>query len=330
MKKTRLVTPSIQSLDPGLLILEAVAKSPDPVALGDLTDLLGIDRSSVFRLANTLKRRGFLANPNGAQRLRARSRRLEALAELRLEQDADQFSHEHLKTLAVGTGETAHLAIREGSNALFIGHHSSSHQLIVVSGQTGEFVPLYCTAHGKALLADCGERELKAIFGTARLESYTRRTVVSIRELAKQCARLKAEGYVVGDGEYREGVICLAAPIRDQDGIVVASIGISAPVSRMSKELVTASASRVCEVAKAISAGWVETGETDGDRLRAAPVSRVVIPRDAGAAGRRGALCRPERQGWREAYLPRRNDQQRRTALEGGDAAVALPKAGGK
>src|SRR5262245_19942113 len=58
-------TPSIQSLDRGLLILEAVAKSSDPVALSQLTDLLSIDRSSAFRLANTLRRRGFLANPNG-------------------------------------------------------------------------------------------------------------------------------------------------------------------------------------------------------------------------------------------------------------------------
>ena len=65
MKKATLATPSIQSLDRGLFILEAVAKSSDPVALADLTYLLGIDRSSVFRLANTLKRRGFLANPNG-------------------------------------------------------------------------------------------------------------------------------------------------------------------------------------------------------------------------------------------------------------------------
>ena len=52
-------TPSIQSLDRGLLILETVGKSSTPVSLGKLTSILGIDRSSVFRLANTLKRRGF-------------------------------------------------------------------------------------------------------------------------------------------------------------------------------------------------------------------------------------------------------------------------------
>ena len=254
MKKATLATPSIQSLDRGLFILEAVAKRADPVPLGDLTYLLGIDRSSVFRLASTLKRRGFLANPNG------RKDYVLGSSIWRLSRNYDwskmliTFSHEHLKKLAARTHETTHLAVREGKNALFIDHHSSNRQLVAVSGQTGEFAPLYCTAHGKALLADCGARELRSIFGAARLESYTPRTVVSISELAKQCARIKAEGYVVDDGEYRDDVCCVAAPIRDRDGVVVASIGISAPVARMPQELFAASARQVCEVAAAITA----------------------------------------------------------------------------
>ena len=59
-------TPTIQSLDRGLAILEAVAGSPAAVPLKQLTDLIGIDRSSVFRLANTLRKRRFLANPKGS------------------------------------------------------------------------------------------------------------------------------------------------------------------------------------------------------------------------------------------------------------------------
>jgi IclR family acetate operon transcriptional repressor len=58
-------TPPIQSLDRGVLILNTVARSAGPVSLGELTDLLRIDRSSAFRLANTLKRRGFFTYPAG-------------------------------------------------------------------------------------------------------------------------------------------------------------------------------------------------------------------------------------------------------------------------
>src|SRR5258706_13875173 len=70
-RKTTQETPSIQSLDRGLMILESVGKSSSPVSLGYLTGILGIDRSSVFRLANTLKRRGVSppSNPRKEQKL---------------------------------------------------------------------------------------------------------------------------------------------------------------------------------------------------------------------------------------------------------------------
>ncbi len=253
MKRTALETPSIQSLDRGLFILEAVAKSNDPVPLGQLTDLLSIDRSSVFRLANTLKRRGFLANPNG------RKDYILGPSIWRLSRQCDwsnmliTLGHEHLKALATKTGETAHLAIREGKQALFVDHHTSANRIISVSGQTGEFVPLYCTAHGKALLADFGPAELKTIFGNIVFQPHTPRTHKNIEELAVACAKIKADGYAVDDVEFQEEVRCLAAPIRDQDGTVVASIGISAPLTRFDQELCLATAPQVVAIANGIS-----------------------------------------------------------------------------
>jgi DNA-binding IclR family transcriptional regulator len=254
MKKAALETPSIQSLDRGLFILEAVAKSNDPVPLGQLTDLLGIDRSSVFRLANTLRRRGFLANPN------ARKDYILGPSIWRLSRNYDwgrmliTFCHEHLKSLAIRTGETTHLAVREGKQAFFVDHYGSTNQIVVVPGQTGEFAPLYCTAHGKALLADCTEADLKAIFGSMTFHKHTATTIVSIPQLAKACAQIKANGYAFDDLEFKDEVRCLAAPIRDRDGMVVACIGISAPVTRFPKERLAIAAPQVCEAAQAINA----------------------------------------------------------------------------
>ena len=253
MTKSSSQTPSIQSLDRGLFILEAVAKSADPVALGHLTDLLGIDRSSVFRLANTLRRRGFLANPNG------RKDYILGPSIWRLSRKHDwsnvliTFSHEHLKRLAVKTGETTHLALREGRQAFFLDHYHSSSQILVISGQTGEFVPLYCTAHGKALLLDCQMPELKFILGAGPLQSYTPSTIISNRQLAKDLARGKEQDFIVDNEEYVEGVRCLAAPVRDKDGMIIASIGISAPVSRFPQERDASAARQVCDTAKELS-----------------------------------------------------------------------------
>jgi IclR family acetate operon transcriptional repressor len=253
MKKPDLATPSIQSLDRGLVILEAVAKASGPVPLGQLTELLGIDRSSVFRLANTLKRRGFLSNPEGRKDYILGS----SIWRLSRKYDWSKMlitsSHEHLKLLASRTGETTHLAVREGKQTLFIDHQASTNQVIVVPGQTGEFAPLHCTAHGKALLADCGPADLRAIFGAAPLQAYTPRTIVSLSELAKVCVQIHRDGYAFDDAEFREEIRCLAAPIRDKDGVVVASIGISAPQMRFPKERYPIAARQVCDAAQEVT-----------------------------------------------------------------------------
>lgn len=244
-------TPSIQSLDRGLLILEAVGKSAEPVSLGSLAELLGIDRSSAFRLANTLKRRGFLANSSSGRDY------VLGPSVWRLSRQYDwskmlaKVAHEHLKALAAATNETAHLAVREGRKALFIDDVTTSH-VIAISGQTGEYVPLYCTSHGKALLADFEEPDLAKLLGAKQLKSYTKNTIETVRALAAECAQIRASGFASDDSEYLEGVRCVAAPIRDRDRAVIASIGISAPAGRVSKERVKEYAEKVLEAAARI------------------------------------------------------------------------------
>lgn len=221
----------IQSLDRGLIILEAVAKADRAVRLAELRQVLGLHHSSVFRLADTLRRRGFLACPHGSKDY------VLGPAIWRLARDYDWgkmlalVAHEQLQLLARETGETAHLAVRKGRQALFVDHVTADHPL-VVTGRTGELVPLHCTAHGKALLADFSERQLVALMGPGPLKAMTQKTIVSLRELAAACEQIRARGFATDDGEFLDGIRCVAAPIRDRGGVVMASIGISAPLTR--------------------------------------------------------------------------------------------------
>jgi DNA-binding IclR family transcriptional regulator len=254
MKKVAPETPSIQSLDRGLMILEAVATARSPVPLSDLREMLDINRSSVFRLANTLRRRGFLTNPNGSNEY------IIGPTAWRLFRNYDwsmlvSFCRHHLQVLSKDTGETSHLGVREGKQALFIAHQTGHSQVISVSGRTGEFMPLYCTAHGKALISDLDEESLRTVFGDTVFEKHTGTTVGSIEELVAACARVRTSGYALDDGEYHAEIRCLAVPIRDNTGEVVAAIGISAPVARMSRERCEMLAKKVMRIAKEIHVG---------------------------------------------------------------------------
>ena len=246
-------TPAIQSLDRGLAILEAVATSSVPVPLKQLTGLIGIDRSSVFRLANTLRQRRFLANPKGSKdyilgpsawRLSRRYGRAVL----------GTFFHHYLQDLSATLGETSHFAVREGVEVFFIDHHIPAGQIVSVAGQTGEFAPLHCTAHGKALLADCDVSALRELLGRGPLRAYTRATVRSVTRLAVACAQARADGFALDEGEYLDEVRCVAAPIRDPQGEIVASVGISSPLTRLHTRGVGRVAAEVRKTARAITA----------------------------------------------------------------------------
>lgn len=264
MAKKVVQLPFIQSLDRGLTILQAVATSKQPVNLGELAELLDIDRSSAFRLAQTLRRRGFLSTPAGRKDYILGS----AIWTLSRQYDWSNMlvrvAHSELKALANGLNETAHLAIREGKNALFIDSAHARH-VIVVAGQTGESVPLYATAHGKALLADSNDQDLKAIFGDGALQRYTKTTIKTFRELVKECVEIRKRGYAFDEGEYLEGVRCVAAPIRLHDGTIVGSIGISAPASRFLKEHGPAYSKRVVQCATKIGELLSESDDAAGE-----------------------------------------------------------------
>lgn len=251
MPKKVAQVPFIQSLDRGLTILQAVATSKQPVNLGELAELLNVDRSSAFRLAQTLRRRGFLSTPAGRKDYILGS----AIWTLSRQYDWSNMlvrvAHQELKALANGLNETAHLAIREGKNALFIDSVHARH-VIVVAGQTGELVPLYATAHGKALLVDGDEQTLKAIFGAGPLQRYTKTTIGTLPALVKECVAIRQRGYALDEAEFMDGMRCVAAPIRLNDGMVVGSIGISAPASRFLKEHYPAHSKRVIQCATKI------------------------------------------------------------------------------
>jgi IclR family transcriptional regulator, acetate operon repressor len=230
MPRKALQAPFIQSLDRGLTILQAVATSKHPVNLAELADLLEVDRSSAFRLAQTLRRRGFLSTPAGRKDYILGS----AIWTLSRQYDWSNMlvrvAHQELKELANGLNETAHLAIREGRNALFI-DSVHARRVIVVAGQTGELVPLFATAHGKALIADHDEKQLKELFGSS-LQKYTKTTIHSFSGLARECMTIRKNGYATDEAEYMEGIRCVAAPIRLNDQVIVGSVGISAPATR--------------------------------------------------------------------------------------------------
>lgn len=246
-------TQPIQSLDRGLVLLETVANAGRPVSLSDLMSVLAIDRSSVFRLANTLKRRGFLAQmPDGkGYTLGSSVRRLASL--FSFENVLLQVARPYVDALAADTGETTYVAIQEGAQAVLIERKITAQALGVMGVGLGTGIPLHCTGVGKALIADYDHERLVRMFGEGKLARLTKRTLTTLEALSEACGRTRTCGFALDDEEGHEGVRCIGAPIRDASGEVVAAVGISAPIARLPREAVKKVGARVVAAARAIS-----------------------------------------------------------------------------
>ncbi|NQT11846.1 MAG: IclR family transcriptional regulator [Planctomycetes bacterium] len=253
-------------MDRGLLLLEFVARTQQPVSLADLTRALEIDRSNVYRLANTLVLRGFLTQLPGSKEYVVGP----AIGRLSSRfQWPKQVAREQVLALAATTGETTHLAIQEGDQAFLLDHELCG-QPVGVSASSGHCEPLHVTAVGKALIVDFDEAQLLVLFGGETLPRWTKRTVLSVTELAKECRRCKQRGFAIDDEEFHDRVCCIASPIRDASGAVVASIGVSAPADRLPKHRWKSVGSVVMGAAAEVS-GKLGYCESSGRALKSRP-----------------------------------------------------------
>ena len=171
--------------------------------------------------------------------------------------NVQEHARRYLKMLARGTGETAHLAVMGMGKAIFVDHEFGDH-LLAVTTQWGHSEPLHCTAVGKALLAGMDSGELRKALGKGRLRRYTGNTVTRISELARQCKRVGKELVAFDRAEFREGMNCVASPVYDFRGRVVAAIGVSGPKERLDASALEEAAAFVKKCAQTLSAelGW--------------------------------------------------------------------------
>lgn len=214
----------------GLALLEVLAQSQVPLGVTGIVEQAGVNKSSVHRLLQGLIDLNFVCR-DVETRLYKPSVRLWSLAAAAIANlDVRQASLLTMRELLAVLNETVHLSVLEGEEVVYVAKLESSEPVRAYS-QVGGRAPAHCVATGKALLAHEPQARLDALRG--RLQGFTSCTIVDDRLFAKEVGRVRARGYAVNRGEWRESVRGVAAPIFGVDRIAVAAIGISAPASRL-------------------------------------------------------------------------------------------------
>lgn len=216
----------VQSLQRGLAVLDFLAVADDPVRTSDVAARFGIDKANASRLLNTLEVAGYARRTYdrrfaiGAKFPANDGKPLEALIALR------ERARSLLESLVEASGECAHMAVLVADKVWYIDKISSPHPLRV-DHPVGALAPLHCTALGKAYLA----------FGTrvrvGDLARFTSRTILDEVTLIADLEMARRDGFARDNEEFSPGVRCVAAPIRNQAGAMVAAVGLSGPTARI-------------------------------------------------------------------------------------------------
>jgi DNA-binding IclR family transcriptional regulator len=242
----------IQAIERAVSILNAFSPEDPELGVTELADRLGLHKSTVHRFMVNLDAAGLVErNPRtGRYRLGLRIFELGGLVmqQMNLWDEALPF----LEGLVRDTGETGHLAVLDGGEAIYIERVEARRALRVPSA-IGRGYPAHATNLGKVLLADLPAERVEQIVAERGLAAYTPHTITGLEELEAELERIRALGYAVDNEEYDEGLRCIGAPVRDHSGHVVAALGIGGPVTRITPDRADELAELVMAAARGLS-----------------------------------------------------------------------------
>ncbi len=218
----------------------------------ELADRLDLHKSTVHRFLVNLEACGLVERNRHTARYRLGLRIFElgglVLQQMNLWEEALPF----LEGLVRDTGETGHLAVLDGGEAVYVEKVEARRALRIPSA-IGRGYPAHATSLGKVLLASLDPDTCEQLVADRGLIKCAPRTIIDPAALRIELDRVRDNGYAVDDEEYEEGLRCVGAPIVGHTGHVVAAIGIGGPVTRVTPARVSELAQLVIDAANGLS-----------------------------------------------------------------------------
>ena len=222
----------IRVLDRALRVL-AVLSDGKPRTLVELSEEIPLNNSTTYRLLATFAHHGYVEREEDSGKYMLGFSCLALARSYQSSNHVRRVALGELEELRDSTGETIHLAILDGMHVAYLEKLHGLHAIGLMTSHVGGRVPAYCTGLGKALLAYEDPERVRSHYQTAGLKRFTATTIADLESLIQHLALIRQQGYAIDNGEHEPEVHCVAAPIHDARGQVVAAVSISGPASRI-------------------------------------------------------------------------------------------------
>lgn len=226
---------TIQSLERALTLVDILALSQTELPLSELASRAALNVSTCHHLLATLVKRGFVGQ-NPRTRGYHLDNRITELSNARMKQfSLIEIAMPELKRLNETTRETVLLSARQGHTIVTLGKLNSQLPVGVGSDEYGQSGSAHATATGKAILAWLPDAEIARTIAQAGFPLFTDRTIGTLAELIEEFRHVRRNGYAIDDEEFQQGVVGIAAAIRNMTGAVIGAVSCLLPKMRAEK-----------------------------------------------------------------------------------------------
>jgi DNA-binding IclR family transcriptional regulator len=240
----------VPALGKGVALLEAVAREPG-LSFTGIQERLNMPKSSTHHLISTMCELGLIKKRSpGGYGLGLKLFELAGIANESndLQRDAVPI----LRMFADQVQLTCHLGMFDDGEAVYLARADGARD-IVVKSHVGQRFPVNCSALGKSLVAWLEPAPLDAVIASLAFEQRMPKTVMNAQDFRVQLADVRRRGWAIDDEEQAPNCRCIAAPIRDRDGVVVAAISAVGTVEQVGDRRFEALAAQVMATASTIS-----------------------------------------------------------------------------
>lgn len=240
------------SVAKALAILEYLAAAEAPRDLGVISRALGIHKSTVYRFLSTLESFGYIKQDEETGRYSLGSRVVWLASKFLDSLDIRVLARPLLEGLVETTRETVHLAILDDFEVVYIDKVDGL-QPVKMASRVGYRMPAHSTGLGKALLAHLDESQWSVYVNRKGLARFTPNTISEPEMFYHHLREIRERGFAVDNCENEDGIRCVAVPVRDHTGKIVAAISISGWILTMTPDRLEGLADLAKKTAQAIS-----------------------------------------------------------------------------
>lgn len=245
-------TAQVQSLTRGLNILEALSRAEGGLTLTDVAQRVALPPSTTHRLLATLEKMGYVYQAGELGRWNVGLQAFAVGSSFLASRDFVAQSHPYMRRLMEQSGETANLAILDGTEAVFIDQVQCREMMRTIV-KLGSRVPLHASGVGKAIFASLPDEQIDAILKVKGLPRITANTITSPETMWASVRVIRQRGWSFDDEEHLVGTRCVAASVYDEHAEPLGAISLAGPVSRLTDERIRQLGPIVAHVAEEIT-----------------------------------------------------------------------------